>query len=459
MSHYYTTYTGPPTATINHRFNMSQVQRKSQRSRLKPRHVPPPLTHGGEILDGQDILSEFQGDLGVVLWKTFQNTMLWSESSPDERGELFATGADRRRRADLREIEGLEAPLAERLNLFADLLGNSAGADANEVAAACRWMSNWSLSKGSSGTALLYMQAAAFASNNDPEICCAVGRLARLRADYGRAETWYRLAIHVARKASNHNSFVRGSIGLGKVYWKRGALSAARRCFIRAYRAAKRHSLHELEGWALQDLAGVAIHAGRWRDAANYIRTSLQVHRAGHPLVPRLINDVANSWMGRGWFAPALRVLTPLRTYPFAPQDQLCFWGSMARAAGGATDERVFHEAATEINARLEHRVVSETGARVLLDVARGASSLGAWELAESSASRSLALAHQRGEGETRMLAESILESVQSDRAAEQNRTATPLAEPAEKLESIINALIDSANESAAAANNQPATV
>ncbi len=438
---------------------MPHVRGESQRSRLKPRHVPPPLTHGGEIFDGQDILTEFQGDLGVVLWKSFQNAVLWAETSDDEREGLFAAGADRRRRADLREIESLDPAVAKRLVVFADMLGRPAEMDSGAVVAACRWMSSWTLSQGALGTALLYMQAAGSASGDDPEISCAVGRLARLRADYGRAETWYRHAIHVSRKSANQNSFVRGSIGLGKVYWKRGALSSARRCFIRAYRAARRHSLHELEGWALQDLAGVAIHAGRWRDAATYIRTSLQVHRAGHPLVPRLINDVANSWMGRGWFKPALRVLSPLRTYPFAPQDKLCFLGSIARAAGGAGEADIFHEASTGIDTILNQRIACETSARVLLDVARGASSLALWGAAEASASRALALAHQRGEGETRMLAESILESVQSDRKAEQSRLASlPIAGPSEKLEAIIAALIASANESAAAANSQAAT-
>ncbi|HET7274048.1 MAG TPA: tetratricopeptide repeat protein [Longimicrobiaceae bacterium] len=438
---------------------MPHTESKSKRPRLKPRHVPPPLTHGGEIFDGEDILLEFKADLAVILWKSYENVTLWAASAPEERADLFTMGAARRRRADLRELD-LDPILAEQLAKIAAMLSETDEASAAEIFGACRWISNWAVGKGATGTALLFMQAAAFATPQDSAAACAVGRLARLRADYGRAETWYRHAGHSARASGNRESYVLATIGLGKVYWKRGALPSARRCFMRAYRAARRYSLHELQGWALQDLAGVAIHAGRWRESAGYIRSALDVYGAGHRSVPRLINDVANSWMGSGWFVPALQVLEPLNSFPYSTPDQLCYLGSIARASGGAGEVESFRNAAAEIDRLLNVRLVPEVATPVLLDVARGAASLGDWDRAQVSASRALSLAHERGEGETRMVAEGVLESIKSDRLAERHgRTVRPATAPGENLDDIIQALITSANESTAAATSGSAAL
>jgi hypothetical protein len=69
-----------------------------QRRRIRRHRVPFPLTENGELFEGVQILREFEGDLAVVLWKSYRNVMLWAGAQPPERDDLFTEGAGERRR-------------------------------------------------------------------------------------------------------------------------------------------------------------------------------------------------------------------------------------------------------------------------------------------------------------------------------------------------------------------------
>src|SRR5688572_12031584 len=56
--------------------------------------VPPAVMQGpGETVDGNGILGEVPGELGLLLWGTARDVALWGGSPPGERGKLFADGS------------------------------------------------------------------------------------------------------------------------------------------------------------------------------------------------------------------------------------------------------------------------------------------------------------------------------------------------------------------------------
>src|SRR5688500_8834386 len=75
-------------------------------------HVPPALMHGGESLEGVQVLEEVQGPLGLLLWETYRDVALWAGTAPEERDGLFSAGAAAARRASM-DAAGAE-PALER---------------------------------------------------------------------------------------------------------------------------------------------------------------------------------------------------------------------------------------------------------------------------------------------------------------------------------------------------------
>jgi hypothetical protein len=56
--------------------------------------VPTAIMRGpGETVDGSGILAESSGDLGLLLWRTARDVMLWGGTPPNQRGNLFADGS------------------------------------------------------------------------------------------------------------------------------------------------------------------------------------------------------------------------------------------------------------------------------------------------------------------------------------------------------------------------------
>ena len=56
----------------------AQINPPSAAAHSRRWRVPPPLTRTGELLEGAEILNEVPSEVGVVLWKSLRNVMLWS---------------------------------------------------------------------------------------------------------------------------------------------------------------------------------------------------------------------------------------------------------------------------------------------------------------------------------------------------------------------------------------------
>jgi tetratricopeptide (TPR) repeat protein len=395
-------------------------QRKTQRRW----RVPPALKRGDEIFEGLGVLDEVSGERGLVLWQSLRDALLWAEAHEDERTALFASDAERSRMAMI--LSSHPAPeLEEPLGALARMLGEPERISEEMVALACRRVSQWADDEGLLTTALAFAQATATVTPGDPGSAFAVGKLARRRAEYARAETWYRRTIALARQIGDWTTYSQAFLGLGSMYQQRGNLPAARRFLIRSMRAAQRNSLHAIEGMALHDLFAVAGEAERYEEAQQYARAAYEAYGPHHAAIPRLAQDVAYWWLSQGHFAEALPVLESVLPHFVQAGDRMTVLGSIARAAGGLGQRDRFREAWEAAHDLLRTTAADERAAQGLLDMAHGAASLGLWDKAETAAREALETGSRRNEARIRLIAESIMESVRHHRAVEIRRNTT----------------------------------
>ncbi|HEX2208640.1 MAG TPA: tetratricopeptide repeat protein [Longimicrobium sp.] len=394
-------------------------QRKTQRRW----RVPPALKRGDEIFEGLGVLDELTGEKGLVLWQSLRDTLLWADAHEDERASLFSPDAERARMAMV--LAAQPAPeLEEPMSVLARMLGEPTRISEEMVALACRRISQWSDDQRLLATALAFAQAAATVTPGDASAAFAVGKLARRRFEYARAETWFRRTIALARQIGDWATYAQAFIGLGSLYMQRGNLPAARRFFIRAVRAAQRNSLHTIEGAALQDLFGVAVEAGRPDEAQSLARAAFEAYGPHNPALLRLAQDVAYSWIMQGDFARAVPVLGSLLPHLPQPADRLMVISNLARAAGGLGDRAAFRDGWDECFDLLNNAKVEERAAQALLDLAHGAASLALWDKAETAAREALEIAVRSSEAKIRFAAEALIESVRHHRTIETRRAA-----------------------------------
>jgi tetratricopeptide (TPR) repeat protein len=381
--------------------------------------VPPALTHGDtDAFEGLSVLDDVPGELGLVLWQSVRDAMLWARAGKTDRETLFAPGADRARVAEVLAA-GAPDELEEPLKTMAAMLGAAATMREENVALACRQVSQWAEARGRLAASLSFAQAAAVVTPADPSAAYTVGRLARRRAEHARAETWFRRTIALARQAGDWPTYAQAFLGLGNLYVLRGNFPAARRFLVRALRAAGRNSLHDIEGGALHDLFGIAVETGDAKEAHELARAAFQAYGPHHPRLPRLAHDVAYFWTTQGSFERALSVFKSLVPHFEEPAWRLALMGDLGRSAGGAGDRESFQMAWEEVAELARQHPGSDTVARSYLDLAHGALSLGAWERADDAAQRALEGATRRGDGKTRLTAEALIDAARRHQRAE----------------------------------------
>lgn len=395
-------------------------QRKTQRRW----RVPPALKRGDEIFEGLGVLDELSGERGLVLWQSLRDSLLWADAQEDERAALFSADAERARMSMI--LAAQPAPeLEEPLSVLARMLGEPTRITEEMVALGCRRISQWAQDEGLLATALAFAQAAATVTPGDAGAAFAVGKLARRRAEYARAETWFRRTIALARQIGDWATYAQAFNGLGNLYRQRGNLAAARRFLLRAVRAAQRNSLHAVEGAALHDWFSAATEGDRPDEAQQLARAAFEAYGPDYPGLFRLAHDVAYWWTTQGYHARALPVLRSTVPYFIQAHERLNPWAGIARASGGLGDRAAFREAWDAFYDLLPTVTVDEGVAQALLDVSMGASSLGMWDKAEQAAREALEIGMRRQEARVRLTAEAVLDSVRHHRAVETARTST----------------------------------
>lgn len=384
--------------------------------------VPPALVHGPESLESAGILEEITGAAGLVLWQSLRDVTLWAATAPAARGELFSDSAERRRLAALLSAR-LEKELEAPLGVITGMVGRPGRVPAEAVGLACRKVAQWAERQGKLSTALSYAQAAALACPGDASAGFKVGQLSRKRAEYARAETWFRRTIALARQSQDWSSYALAFSGLGNLYVQRGNFPRARVLHTRALRAAKRHSLRSIHGGALHDLHVIATASGHSKQAQEYARAAFDVYGPTHHKIPVLAQDVAYFCMTQGLFVSALQVFQALLPHVERSIEWIVLMPNLVRAAGGAGDRKVFEQGWQDVWDKINHQVPGKGHAEALLELGRGAASLQEWDRAELAATRALQLARARKEARIELESEAVLDWVgrQRDVGSPQN--------------------------------------
>ena len=385
--------------------------------------TPPPLIRGAETLEGMDILREVGSEAGVLLWQAYRNVMFWATAEPGERANLFSPEAGTRR---LAEVAAARVPteLVDALNAVAALIAAPEDTSGDVVAEACTAISRWAEEERHGATALAFTQAAALAQPRDASFALRVGQVARTRGEMARAETWFRHAIMVSRQVGDWDAYARAYLALGNMAIKRGSFPVAHRMHIKALRAARRKGLPELHGRAAHDLFVVAMETGRYPQAEEYARTAFRAYGPSNPLIPKLAHDVAFLWMEQGHFARALPVFEAVRPHIAQISDRITLVASIARAAGGVGDREAFRKAWVEANRLAKDPETRHSLPGAMLELARGAATLGEWDRAEQAVEQALSAAKELRQAKIMFQAETLLDAIRNGRKLQQNVVA-----------------------------------
>jgi tetratricopeptide (TPR) repeat protein len=383
--------------------------------------------HGPEQLEGGEILAEMEGAQALVMFQLARDVSLWGSADPDERrpdpdaagpeghsadrADFFTADAHSRLVAQM-EAAGFDPGVEAPLRAAAEVLRAPGEVTRAQLTAACLDVSKWAAERDLLGTSLAFAQAGAIASPRDAAMGYRVGLLARRRAEYPRAESWFRRVIGLGRQAKDWESYAQAFRGLANLYIQRGNYPAARRFLIRCLRAARRHGLRELQAKAYHDLLAIAIKTDQFTEANELARLAFRAYGPRSLRLPALASDVGLLWVVRGEFAPALDVLRAAHPHISHPCEQLLSWGNIARAAGGAGDRAIYDEAWDNIWSYAGDWHNRENAPWALMDAARGATSLGDWTRAERAASTAREIALRRKEAHVLAEADSVLDSV-----------------------------------------------
>lgn len=384
------------------------------RPRRPGRRSPPPpaILHGpDETLDGVYILDEMRNGVGVLLWQSLHDVILWASVAPASRAGLFRPESVRRRLAALVAL-GADPAVEDALTALAALSREPQTARPEAVGAICLQLARWADAQGSVATALAFAQGAALAAPADAAAGLLAGCLARKAGERARAETWLRRTVVLGRRNGDRPALFQACLVLGEMHAERGDLEGARSLYLRAFRGARRSGFRELKAQALHGLFRLAREAGRVNEADGYARSALYAYGRRHPRVPQVARDVGTFWLEIGKYAEALATLRLLLPHARRPAERVEALAAVARAAAGARNEEAFDAAAREALQLLRRTPPEELGSRPLLELARGAAELQRWESAERAAQMALDAAIRSGEHTTSSGAEALLTAV-----------------------------------------------
>lgn len=373
----------------------------------------PALVHpsSGPLLPHVSVLDEALSPAGVLLWEILRDATLWGTAEPDRREGLFADEA--------RTFSGIVPELEEELSALAVLVRDPDPGAGPVIAHLCSRIAAWAEGQGLGGTALAFAQGAALADAADARLAYDVGRLSRVRAEYVRAEAWYQRALVLAARGGDKEAQARSLGGLAVLHARRGRFSQAIQVMRKAEHLARRHSLLEVQATACHGLATMNFEIGSVKAGLRYAREAMRIFGADHDQFVMVIHDVAIALMDQcGAFTVARDILGALIPHFHRSRDRMVALANLARAAGALGEVHLYQAIWTEVwGAVGDSADVGNTDA--LIALGRGAASLSNWESARQAAMRGHTLAQARREGKAILLAESLLESVVSQRSTD----------------------------------------
>jgi hypothetical protein len=309
--------------------------------------VPPAVMHGpGATVDGNGIIGEVPGELGLLLWGTARDVALWGGSPPGERGKLFADGSGDGRLAGLVATE-VHPAISASVDTIHGMLTLGARADASILCICCLEVAAWAYGGGMPETAIAFAQAGAVAAPEFGEAALHTGIYALRAGQVARAGTWLRRAVGVSRRERNRPAYAAALVELGALYEGGGRAEQAERFFRLGYRAGKRYASRSARMRAAHGLFRLARTRGDATCAAQFALAAQRVYEPDAGGGPALLLDLARFWTDQGqpdrarsalrWLAPARGLLVPAEQLASAALAARAFAVPGSRRKGLAT--------------------------------------------------------------------------------------------------------------------------
>jgi tetratricopeptide (TPR) repeat protein len=372
--------------------------------------VLPPISPrlGSREFRGYEILEEFDGVAGLVLWFGCRDAELWAVVQ--EKSRLFGD-APAGWSGWIGQLDGTFEPIVPRLRLLASLPSNQGTA---AIASACDSIAEWAEKQSKLGTAVEFSQVASLVEPDFPLYGARTARLLKDRAEWDRSASWYDHAIFVARRVEDWYAYADAYCGLGDLYFERGNLPRARRLFKRALRAATRHHIDEQIANAYHYLFTLEAVVGNWERAEAFVVNALAKYPGDSPKRARLARDLGYRWILRGYFERALPLAQEVLGHFTTPGLRALVWSDIARAAAGAGDEGAFETAWAQAKVLLDSGATDPYTTTILLNLAHGAAFRGEVARANFPARTAAEIARARGEPQFVLEAEALLDSLHS---------------------------------------------
>jgi tetratricopeptide (TPR) repeat protein len=382
-------------------------------------------------MEGMPILEESPGDLGVLLWQSYRDVILWGATEPEHRADLFAAGSLQRREV-LIGVSSLNGEVCVAMEMLTRSLRESVPSQADEIVYSCRWVAEWANSAGKRYTGFAMTLAAAGVDPNNPAIALEVGQYAASAGLRVAAEAWFRRTIGLGRRAKDYGPYTQGYLELGRSYAARAALptlfggegdlagapidhagrkhphvspemhsgadqaARARQCFITAARSARRHGLGTTRGEAFHELFMLAFAAGEYDVADRYARRALRLLGKHHSRIPSLRHTYANLMLRQGQNAAvAIRMLDAVLPSRRTTTERIETLLLLVEAAGRTRDAERFQKAWLDTLATIDRLGESQSAARHLLDLAQIGTGLGEENRSIHAARRAFFIASQ----------------------------------------------------------------
>jgi tetratricopeptide (TPR) repeat protein len=392
----------------------NRPHRKRRRWQIPP--LPNAVVRG---FPGLSIIEEI-GDpyVAVLLWQRFNDVEEWLRTPDARKPGLFAcTSAYNELLIEI--AEGCE--MRENLRVIRQLLEAGNSTQSRDMARLCEQVGAWASSEGFVETAAMYYLLAAHAAPFDQILNFAAGRAERICARYHRAEQWFQRAIGLSRRAGDEETYVSAYLGWGLLEEQRGDHAAAQVRYTRALKAAERGQLRPLAAAAHHNMIPLAAQARDFDTGQSHIVAAYKLYDKD-ATVTRLAADAAAFWAWFGYFDLAHAVYMAVVDRIAQLPDRVQVQANIARAAaatGAEADYQRIHDTINELAAAGRH-----LPARVWVDLAEGARSLGRTRAALDLAGRALEEAEARREQATLAAARGVLGAVQSASLPDRNRTA-----------------------------------
>ncbi|HEU0300889.1 MAG TPA: hypothetical protein VFR37_15615 [Longimicrobium sp.] len=300
------------------------------------------LRDPGERLEGENILAELPGDLGLLLWRAARDVTLWAGTPAESRRDLFSEGSANARLALLAATE-IPSRVAASVDTLSGMLSPGSRAEGEIMSLCCLELAAWARGAGLSQTAVAFAQAGALASPEFAEAALHVGAYARAAGQGARAESWLRRSVSLARRERDRGAYAGALAELGTLYESRNDVVQAERFYRWAFRAGRRFSARRARMRASHGLFRLARQRGDSASAAEFALRAQAAYEPDTAGAPDLLLDLARFWTDTGEPArarAALRRLWPsLGSLP--PADQLAALALAAWASAGVATPRI----------------------------------------------------------------------------------------------------------------------